>query len=347
MKNIIVAILVTLVLYLVSIYISRGTVLIPLDYTIWVELILSVFYFLILFWLYPKISRFIHSPPFQNLNSLLTNLAEGFIVVLATIFLTAAIKLPFLWVIVIWVEEVQWFPDAVRRGFVIQAVSGLFFYYFVERNRIRKRLQRERLNAARLEREKFHAELQELKDQANPHFLFDNLEVLTPLITKDPEESVRFVEKLSEVYRSFLASNENELITFKEELETLDAYSYLVNSQSGETIKIHKDSLKDSGNLYLPPGVLFFVIENLVKMENSNAKDKPEIQLSAEDGKLKVKCHKYWKSVFYSEAGTKFEPIKSRYAFFSEELPEVYSENNQLVVELPLLKIKDNESSNY
>lgn len=345
LKNIIVATLVTLVLYLVSIYISHGTVFRPLNYTIWIELILSICYFLLLFWLYPKISGLIHSPPFQSLNSLLNNLVEGFIVVLATVFLTVAIKLPFLWVIVVWIEEVQWFPDAVRRGFVIHAVSGLFFYYFVERNRIRKRLQQERLNAARLEREKFHAELQELKNQVNPHFLFDSLEALTPLIKKNPQESVRLVEKLSEVYRSFLTSNEKELTTLKEELETVDAYIYLLRKHSGDTIEIQKNSIKNAEDLSLPSGILFFIIEQIIKRKKSNAEDKLVIKIKAESTILKISCEDLLLNDNALSEENEFDQI--RYRYFSDRKPEVFLDENQTVVHLPLLKIENNESSNY
>ncbi|MGY5850060.1 sensor histidine kinase [Salegentibacter sp. F14] len=342
-KNIIVATLVTLVLYLVSIYISHGTVFIPLDYTVWIELILSICYFLLLFWLYPKISRLIHSNPFQSLNRLFTNFVEGFIVVLATVFLTVAIKLPFLWVIVVWVEEVEWYPDAVRRGFVIHAISGLFFYYFVERNRIRKQLQQERLNAARLERGKFHAELQKLKEQVNPHFLFDNLEVLAPLIKKDKEESVKFVENLSEVYRSFLASDEKELVSLQEELQTLEAYISLLRTQFSDAIEVKLNITKLGNSLSLPAGILFSLSNQLIKMKVPSTKLKMEF--TTEGDILKISCGRSCKKD--SSHPVEIEQISNRYSIFTNKKPEIFSIENQVIIQLPLLKIENNESSNY
>lgn len=345
--NIVVAAVVTLVIYIVSLYISHGTFIRPFTYTIGIELFFTFCYFLLLFWLYPKISRLIHSRVFQKLNSLSTNLLEGFIVVLATAFLTAVIKLFPLWIIVLFIEEVQMIPDAVRRNFVIHAVSGLFFYYFVERNRIRKRLQQERLNAARLEREKFHTELQELKNQVNPHFLFDSLEALTPLIKKNPEESVEFVEKLSEVYRSFLAPNEKELVTLKEELKTVEAYIYLLKTHFGNTIESQFNSLTDADKLSLPPGVLFFLTKQMIKRRKLNAEDKLKLEFSAEDKILKVICNRSWEKDSSPDEENELEKICNRYSFFSDKKPEVFWNENQVIVQLPLLKIENNESSNY
>lgn len=345
--NIIVAAVVTILIYLLSLYISHGTIFRPIKYTIAIELFFTFCYFLLLFLFYPKISRVVHSHTFRRLNSLSSNLLEGLIVVLATTLLTAIIKLFPLWLVVLFIEEVQMLPEAVRRNFIIHAVSGLFLYYFVERNRIRKRLQQERLNAARLEREKFHAQLQDLKDQVNPHFLFDSLETLTPLIKIDQEGSVEFVKKLSDVYRSFLAQNEKELVSLKEELKTVEAYFHLLKTNFGNTITIHTESLGKAQSLSLPPGILFSVLEQITGRKISKAEEKITMKFSAESKELKVCCTTPFAKDPTFDVENLLQQIGSRYTFFSDKKPEVFVDDNQVVVQIPLLKIENNESCNY
>ncbi len=84
------------------------------------------------------------------------------------------------------------------------AIITLFFYYFVERERSKKQLQKEMLHAARLQKENFQAQLQSLKSQVSPHFLFNSLNVLRSLIPQDTGKASEFTERLSDLYRAFL-----------------------------------------------------------------------------------------------------------------------------------------------
>ena len=107
---------------------------------------------------------------------------------------------------------------------VIAALLIIGFGYFVEfYNRWRIAI----LNEERLKREAITLQFESLKNQVNPHFLFNSLNVLTSLITKDPESSIRFVKQLSEVYRYVLDQNTKDITGIAEELRFLNSYIYL------------------------------------------------------------------------------------------------------------------------
>ena len=93
------------------------------------------------------------------------------------------------------------------------------------------------LETEQLKRENIESQLEGLKSQVNPHFLFNSLNTLTYIIPEDPDKAVHFVQKLSKVYRYILEIRDKKLISLEEELSFLHAYLFLVLERFGDNLR--------------------------------------------------------------------------------------------------------------
>jgi LytS/YehU family sensor histidine kinase len=109
------------------------------------------------------------------------------------------------------------------------------------------------------------ASLQAIKNQVNPHFLFNNLNVLSALVMQKNEEANTFIEKFSTVYRYILKSQEKSLVTVAEELEFIQPYLYLLEKRFGEGLKVQMEIPQDHFQDLIVPVALQMLIENAIK----------------------------------------------------------------------------------
>ncbi|WP_428659962.1 sensor histidine kinase [Runella sp.] len=119
--------------------------------------------------------------------------------------------------------------------------------------------------AERLKKENLQTQLDSLKSQIQPHFLFNSLSTLSSLVTEDPKKAERFIEELSSVYRYLLQNNEQPLTTLDNELQFIDAYFHLLQTRFGNGIVLEKDIPADKLSYLIPPLTLQLLVENAVK----------------------------------------------------------------------------------
>ncbi|MEY3398425.1 MAG: hypothetical protein RL220_1019 [Bacteroidota bacterium] len=117
----------------------------------------------------------------------------------------------------------------------------------------------------RLKKENTISQLEALRNQVNPHFLFNSLNTLVSIIPEDPQKGVEFVRKLSLVYRCILDLRDRQVITAKEELECLGNYIFLLESRFGDNIRFEFDVKQEDMRKFLVPLSLQMLVENAVK----------------------------------------------------------------------------------
>lgn len=191
----------------------------------------------------------------------------------------------------------------------------------------------------RLQKENIQARFEALKNQLNPHFLFNSLNVLSSLIHKDPDLAEDFVEKLSKVYRYLLENRDRKLVPLKDEVDFLKAYTFLQKSRYGANLQIDLNITSSQDEFYLPPLTLQLLLENAVK-HNVIAKDQPLI-ISIEtddDNYLTVRNNLQERSDREWSAGLGIANLKERYHFFTEVEPKFGTSGNQYFARVPLLK---------
>lgn len=131
-----------------------------------------------------------------------------------------------------------------------------------------QRIQRDVL----LQREKIELQLETLKSQINPHFLFNSFNTLLAVIESDPVAAARYVEELSDFYRQILAYREKDVIPLEEELQLIGNYKHLLEKRFGEHVLLDIQVPDRSG--YVVPLTLQLLVENAVK-HNIISIDKP------------------------------------------------------------------------
>ena len=317
-----------------AIFIADGSTLFnPLSFF---DFSLTFLFLFLVFIAHRGISYLVNRPRFAIFNSLTKGLMEAFLVVISTVFfLYFAVQLPFLVIF----PELEIPAERLRFNNVVLAIISLFFYYFVERQRSKKQLQKEMLQTARLQKENFQAQLQNLKNQVNPHFLFNSLNVLSSLIPANPKKATEFTTKLSEVYRAFLHNSDKELISLEEELQIAQAYIYLIKTRFGDAIAFEVEIEKSFKTLMVPPGALQTLLENVVKHNGSTRKDPLVIYVKTENNQLVVSNKLRPRKAEAEGTGTGLQNIRNRYKYLSDQLPVFEKTESEYSAKLPLLKI--------
>jgi len=125
-----------------------------------------------------------------------------------------------------------------------------------------------------LQKENLQSQFDVLKQQVNPHFLFNSLNVLTSLIKLEPDLAEKFSEHLSKVYRYVLENKDNELVDLNTELIFLDAYIFLLNIRFVNKLKVNIDIPESKRSYQVIPLAMQLLIENAIK-HNIMSKSKP------------------------------------------------------------------------
>lgn len=229
--------------------------------------------------------------------------------------------------------------DNLRVAFTLGPITSIWLYYFVERVRTSERLQKEYLRISKLEKENYQAQLQALKNQVSPHFLFNNLNVLASIIPEDSEKALEYTHSLSDLYRYYLRSAQEDLISLKEELKNLEAYQFLLKTRLGDQLEFSVESnIHHTQNFYLPPLVLQECIENSVKHNKATKKNPLQIKVRIKEGAVCIVNNRAPKPIKMATTHTGWENIKKRYNLLGNILPEIKEDEKTYEVILPILK---------
>lgn len=344
------AFLTTFLVFFTIVYLHQGSLIFNADgssvfNTMAIFELTATFVFLFsVFLVHRGISLLINSRPLAGYHPMAKGLLEAFLVIVSAIILIfLTILVPFY----IIYPEIEVTQERIRFNYIFIAVITLFFYYFVERERSKKRLQEEMLRAESLQKENFKAQLQSLKSQVSPHFLFNSLNVLGSLIQQDREKATEFTERLSDLYRAFLANYDRQLISLREELEVVKDYIYLLETRFGQAVIFDLQIDQEKTHLLLPPGSLQMLIENAIKHNGSTRKRPLKISVATRDDLLVVQNNRQPRREEITSSHFGLKNIKNRYGYFSDRQVEIFSDEKEFKVHLPLLKVEAYANSDH
>lgn len=209
------------------------------------------------------------------------------------------------------------------------------------------------LKKIQLEAEKFkkistQAQLQAVRNQINPHFLFNNLSVLTALIPSDTNASMEFVRQFSKVYRYVLKSHEKEIVELDAEMDFIDSYLYLLKKRFGESLQMTIDVEESVRQFYIIPMAMQMLVENAVK-HNIVSKNKPlHIRIYLEsDQLLIVQNNLQLKKVDEIDSTQQgLSNITQRYLFLGYKTLNIEESIEFFTVKLPIIKLNKNMTTN-
>lgn len=203
-----------------------------------------------------------------------------------------------------------------------------------------------RTKAETLEKELAQIRFEVLKNQINPHFMFNSLNVLSGLIDKDVAKAQLFIDEFSHIYRYVLETIEKPVVTLNEELGFIRSYIFLQQIRYGEALIVNINLPADTLHLLLPPLSLQVVLENAVKHNIIDSLKPLQIDISYEKEWLIIRNNIQLKISAGVSTGLGQSNMVKRYAMICEITPEFRVKTNHYIVKLPLLKCDQNESHN-
>lgn len=223
-----------------------------------------------------------------------------------------------------------------RAWFIILCVlliATLLYWYIKSREAEVKKLER-------LRQEKVQFQFEVLRNQVNPHFLFNSFNTLISTIEDDPKMAVEYVEQLSDFFRSIVNYRDKEIISLKEETELLNIYYFLQQKRHGSNIAL-KSNLTEQQKLqyFIPPLTLQLLMENAIKHNAISKETKLVISLDITgDEYLQVKNNINTRMSRQEGAGMGLQNIVNRYTLLSNKKVLISNDEKYFIVSLPLLK---------
>ena len=198
------------------------------------------------------------------------------------------------------------------------------------------------------------AKFESLKNQIDPHFLFNSLNVLTSLIGENPKQAERFTTKLSKVYRYVLEQRNKELIPLSEELNFARAYMELLQMRFEDAIQFDIPSEISNEELKIVPLSLQLLLENAVK-HNVVSSNKPlKLRIFEENGSLIIENNINHKETIGKSTKVGLKNITDRYNLLTRRSVKITNDGLIFRISLPLLTKNNNsmytekiESSSY
>jgi len=190
------------------------------------------------------------------------------------------------------------------------------------------------------------AQLDALRNQAQPHFFFNTLNTLRDIIDQNSKEDAKeFVDKLSDMYRFLLETGNANLISLRDELKFSKAYIHIQSERFGDNLKLNWNIPEVSLDAMIVPMSLQLLLENAIK-HNVISKAKPlEVHINIKDDCVVVENRIQLKSTQLPSTKVGLKNIEKRYALITEKSVEIVNNGNQFSVSLPLLKTSEQKNS--
>lgn len=195
---------------------------------------------------------------------------------------------------------------------------------------LRKKAQEE-------EEEKVKAQLKNIKNQINPHFLFNSLNSLYALVDGEPKLARKFIVNLSKVYRYLLDSNNSNLIQLQQEMDFIKQYVFLQKIRFGENLILEYDIPEEAMQCKLPSVSIQSLVENAIK-HNVITSDKPlRIRIKVTDDNCLVVDNPYQPRTDLNHSpGTGLKNLDALYSFLGDRKPYYGIEKEHFIAILPL-----------
>ena len=249
---------------------------------------------------------------------------------------------------IIWLDErLQWLHiDADLDGYVEPeyanefraTITATIIVVLAQLLDLARRYFTANLQAEHLKQEHATAKFELLKQQVNPHFLFNSLNVLKSMTDSGDPRAGDFIVRLSDFYRSALMTQDAEKIPLSEELNLLDHYIFMLDARFGGKFSVEKRIDPAFSNKMVPPFCLQLLLENCIK-HNVISQSRPLlVEIFTENGWLTVRNNRQPKrTVVESTSGIGLANIDNRYRLLTRGRGiEIASDDRFFIVKLPL-----------
>jgi hypothetical protein len=205
--------------------------------------------------------------------------------------------------------------------------------YLVDSRRERRRVQ---LENEILRRASIDARHEALKQQVNPHFLFNCMTTLKSLTRRHPGQAVQFVDELARVYRYMLSHQNKNTVTLREEVEFARSYLYLLKIRFGNAINAAIDLPDDKLQCNMPPNTLQLLIENAVKHNIASQKRPLSVEIFSDQDSVVIRNNLQPKARQFMSSQVGLSNISQRYRLITGKDIGIRKTTSDFTVYLPL-----------
>ena len=192
-----------------------------------------------------------------------------------------------------------------------------------------------------LDWERSKAEMSVLKNELEPHFIFNSLNTLSYLILNDPRTAYGFNNKLASVYKYFLINKDRELITIQGELEFIEDYFFLLQVRHDNKLHLCTElNNSHKGTLMILPYALQILVENAIKHNEFSEASPLYIEVVMNGEYIYVKNNKKPKSYYVNSTGIGLRNLSARYMLVCNKNILIENTDNEFTVKLPIIKSK-------
>jgi two-component system, LytTR family, sensor kinase len=199
-----------------------------------------------------------------------------------------------------------------------------------------------------LESELKDAEINLLKNELDPHFVYNSLMPLYYLVKNDKSTAEQFACKLIQVYQYFLQNRNKDFISLQEEMEFLDNYLFLLRIRYKDSIDISYTGLENIQMQMILPFSLQLLIENAIKHNCFDQEHPLKIRIGSEKNYPTISNHVNFKKDIIYSSGIGLKNLRARYRILCSKNIIVTEQKNHFIVKLPLNQtVKMNDNYNY
>jgi len=230
--------------------------------------------------------------------------------------------------------------EVVFTSTLVIMICVIFITHVYETAFLVKESESEIVRNEQLERAKAEAELEALKNQIDPHFIFNSLNTLSHLIEENPPKAKQFNDSLADVYRYILQNKARELVLLQEEINFLNDYFSLLKIRFENAVQLNNKIDEIHFQQYLiPPISLQVMAENAIKHNEFTDEIPLVITITLENDSLTIHNDKRKKTLRKESSKTGLHNLQERYRLTAGKEITITENENNFTVTLPLLQI--------
>jgi hypothetical protein len=300
----------------------------------------GVVWFVALAWIIWHANRWLLFKQREHVNWFGEPLQKIMLLLVGVVFGTVPVTVAMLvaWYRLAGFTAVDW--RAIETVTLTNTICVVFVTHVYETVFLIKERESDLVRVERAERARAEAELEALRAQLDPHFLFNSLNTLASLIDSEPARARDFNERLARVYRYILASRGRALVLLSEEMDFVDDYLSLLAVRFGDALQVttvRGDGLLD--RQMVPPIALQVLLENAVKHNELSASSPLEVRVVVERGRVSVSNARRPRRDVPASARVGLKNLAERYRVVAETSIQVVDLTDSFAVHLPLMPV--------
>jgi sensor histidine kinase YesM len=220
--------------------------------------------------------------------------------------------------------------------FIFRGILQILFYAV----RSVYQIQQVQVTNAQLMEMSAKAQMDLLRQQVNPHFLFNALNTLKTLVKSNNPNAQDFIVQLADVYRYLLQNNQKEKVSLREDLSIARSYASLIHARFEDNFKLEVSLSPEVYESYTPPNTFQLLIENAVKHNIIGAGKALLVEIYSNEGHIIIRNNLQPKRTVEHTTGLGLENIRQRYQLLSNREVKVLKGEKYFEVWLPILNEK-------